>query len=230
MQGYDSVVLRADLELGGTDQKFNLLVGRELQKQYGHPQQCVLTLPLLEGLDGVEKMSKSKGNIIGIDEPALDMFGKIMSLSDTLMWRYYTLISLRDAAEIEGFRKEVEAGRNPRDFKVLLGQEIVARFHSQADAQRALEAFNHRAKGGVPDEIPEVMLQGAPLAIGPLLKQADLVPSNSEAMRLIEQGGVRIDGVVVSDKALKLPVGCYILQVGKRRFARVTLADAQPDN
>ncbi len=223
MQGYDSVVLRSDLELGGTDQKFNLLVGRELQKQYGQAPQCVLTMPLLEGLDGVEKMSKSKGNTIGIDEPPLEMFGKIMSLSDTLMWRYYTLISLRDEKEIAGFRQEVEEGRNPRDFKVLLGQEIVARFHSQIDAQHALEAFNHRAKGGVPDQIPEVVLQGAPLAIGPLLKQANLVPSSSEAMRLIEQGGVRVDGVVLSDKALKFPAGCYTVQVGKRRFAKVTI-------
>jgi len=224
MQGYDSVALNADLELGGTDQKFNLLVGRELQKQYGQEQQCILTMPLLEGLDGIEKMSKSKGNYIGISEKPADMFGKLMSISDVLMWRYFELLSFRSLSEIAGFRNETEQGRNPRDFKVLLAQEVVARFHTAADAERALEDFNHRAKGGVPDDIPEVALSGAPLAIGQLLKQAGLVPSTSEALRNIEQSGVRIDGTVISDKGLKLEAGSYVVQVGKRRFARVTLA------
>jgi tyrosyl-tRNA synthetase len=224
MQGYDSVALNADLELGGTDQKFNLLVGRELQKQYGQEQQCILTMPLLEGLDGVEKMSKSKHNYIGISEKPSDMFGKLMSISDTLMWRYFELLSFRSIEEIERFKSEAAGGRNPRDFKVLLGQEIVARFHSAADAEGALEDFNHRAKGGVPDEIPSVTLTGAPLAIGQFLKQAGLVPSTSEALRNIEQGGVKIDGVAVSDKGLKIEAGEFVVQVGKRRFARVTLA------
>ncbi|AJC16141.1 tyrosine--tRNA ligase [Pandoraea sputorum] len=224
MQGYDSVALESDLELGGTDQKFNLLVGRELQKQYGQEPQCILTMPLLEGLDGVEKMSKSKNNYIGISEKPSDMFGKLMSISDTLMWRYYELLSFRTLEEIAQLRREVEEGRNPRDIKVLLAQEIVARFHSQADAERALEEFNARAKGAVPDDIPEVSLDGAPLGIAQLLKQAALVPSTSEANRNIEQGGVRIDGEVVSDKGAKIDAGTYVVQVGKRRFARVTLA------
>lgn len=224
MQGYDSVALKADLELGGTDQKFNLLVGRELQKEYGQEPQCILTMPLLEGLDGVEKMSKSKGNYVGISEAPSEMFGKLMSISDDLMWRYFTLLSFRPEAEIAAMRAEVEQGRNPRDMKVLLGQEIVARFHSQADAEKALEDFNHRARGGVPDDIPDVSLSGAPLPIGQLLKQAGLCPSTSEANRNIDQGGVRIDGTVVSDKGLKVEVGTYVVQVGKRRFARVTLA------
>jgi len=224
MQGYDSVALNSDLELGGTDQKFNLLVGRELQKQYGQEQQCILTMPLLEGLDGVEKMSKSKHNYVGISEKPTDMFGKLMSISDDLMWRYFELLSFRPMDEIIGYRRETEAGRNPRDFKVMLAQEIVARFHSQADAERALEDFNHRAKGGVPDDIPSVTLAGAPLAIGQLLKQAGLVPSTSEALRNIEQAGVKIDGATISDKALKVEAGEYVVQVGKRRFARVTLS------
>ena len=224
MQGYDSVALEADLELGGTDQKFNLLVGRELQKQYGQEQQCILTMPLLEGLDGVEKMSKSKGNYIGIQEKPEDMFGKLMSISDVLMWRYFELLSFRSLDEIAQFKKEAEGGRNPRDFKVLLGKEIVARFHSAADADRALEAFDKRAKGGIPDDIPEVALSGAPLAIGALLKQAGLAPSTSEALRNIEQGGVRIDGTAISDKALKVEAGTFVVQVGKRKFARVTLS------
>ena len=224
VQGHDSVALHADLELGGTDQKFNLLVGRELQKQYGQEQQCILTMPLLEGLYGVEKMSKSKANYIGISEKPADMFGKLMSISDVLMWRYFELLSFRSLAEIAGFRSETEQGRNPRDFKVLLAQEIVTRFHNAADAERALEDFNHRARGGVPDEIPAIALSGAPLAIGQLLKQAGLVPSTSEALRNIEQGGVRIDGTVISDKGLKLEAGIYVVQVGKRRFASVTLA------
>ena len=224
MQGYDSVALESDLELGGTDQKFNLLVGRELQKQYGQEPQCILTMPLLEGLDGVEKMSKSKGNYIGISEKPSEMFGKLMSISDDLMWRYYELLSFRSLEEIAQLRSDVEGGRNPRDVKVLLAQEIVARFHSQADAERALEEFNARARGAVPDDIPEVSLEGAPLGIAQLLKQAGLVPSTSEANRNIEQGGVRIDGEVVSDKGAKIDAGTYVVQVGKRRFARVTLA------
>ncbi|RKP58929.1 tyrosine--tRNA ligase [Pararobbsia silviterrae] len=223
MQGYDSVALESDLELGGTDQKFNLLVGRELQKQYGQEPQCILTMPLLEGLDGVEKMSKSKNNYVGIQDKPEDMFGKLMSISDTLMWRYFELLSFRDMAEIAGFKREAEGGRNPRDFKVLLGKEIVTRFHSAADADRALDAFDKRAKGGIPDDIPEVSLSGAPLAIGALLKQAGLVPSTSEAMRNIEQGGVRIDGTQIADKALKVDPGTFVVQVGKRKFARVTL-------
>ncbi|EON14793.1 MULTISPECIES: tyrosine--tRNA ligase [Pandoraea] len=224
MQGYDSVALESDLELGGTDQKFNLLVGRELQKQYGQEPQCILTMPLLEGLDGVEKMSKSKGNYVGISEKPSEMFGKLMSISDDLMWRYYELLSFRSLEEIAQLRKDVEGGRNPRDVKVLLAQEIVARFHSQADAEHALEDFNARARGGVPDDIPEVSLDGAPLGIAQLLKQAGLVPSTSEANRNIEQGGVRIDGEAVSDKGVKIDAGTYVVQVGKRRFARVTLA------
>jgi len=224
MQGYDSVALESDLELGGTDQKFNLLVGRELQKQYGQEPQCILTMPLLVGLDGVEKMSKSKGNYIGISEKPSEMFGKLMSISDDLMWRYYELLSFRTLEEIAQLKQDVDGGRNPRDVKVLLAQEIVARFHSQADAERALEDFNARAKGGVPDDIPEVSLDGAPLGIGQLLKQAGLVPSTSEANRNIDQGGVRVDGEVVSDKGAKIEAGTYVVQVGKRRFARVTLA------
>ncbi len=223
MQGYDSVALQSDLELGGTDQKFNLLVGRELQKEYGQEPQCILTMPLLVGLDGVEKMSKSKGNYIGINEPANEMFGKVMSISDELMWSYFTLLSFRPMAEIDLMKQEVAAGRNPRDCKVLLGQEIVARFHSQAAAEKALEDFNHRAKGGIPDDIPALELTGAPLGIAALLKAANLVPSTSEANRNIEQHGVRIDGTVVSDKTLKLEAGTYVIQVGKRRFAKVTL-------
>jgi tyrosyl-tRNA synthetase len=223
MQGYDSVALQSDLELGGTDQKFNLLVGRELQKEYGQEPQCILTMPLLVGLDGVEKMSKSKGNYIGINEPANEMFGKVMSISDELMWSYFTLLSFRPMAEIDHMRQEVAAGLNPRDCKVLLGQEIVERFHSQAAAEKALEDFNHRAKGGIPDDIPTLELTGAPLGIAALLKAANLVPSTSEANRNIEQHGVRIDGAVVSDKALKVEPGTYVIQVGKRRFAKVTL-------
>ncbi|NDC20771.1 MAG: tyrosine--tRNA ligase [Burkholderiaceae bacterium] len=223
MQGYDSVALQSDLELGGTDQKFNLLVGRELQKEYGQEPQCILTMPLLVGLDGVEKMSKSKGNYIGINEPANEMFGKVMSISDELMWSYFTLLSFRPMAEIDHMKQEVAAGRNPRDCKVLLGQEIVERFHSQAAAEKALEDFNHRAKGGIPDDIPELELTGAPLGIAAFLKAANLVPSTSEANRNIEQHGVRIDGAVVSDKALKVEPGTYVIQVGKRRFAKVTL-------
>ncbi len=223
MQGYDSVALKADLELGGTDQKFNLLMGRHLQQEYGQEPQCILTMPLLEGTDGVDKMSKSKGNYIGIREPANTMFAKVMSISDTLMWRWTTLLSFRPEAEIAALRADVDAGRNPKDAKVLLGREITARFHGADAAEAAVHDFHHRAAGGVPDEIAEVTLAGAPLAIGALLKQAGLAPSSSEAMRLVAQGGVRIDGSVVSDKGLKLGAGTVVVQVGKRKFARVTL-------
>ncbi|PHV47186.1 tyrosine--tRNA ligase [Janthinobacterium sp. BJB301] len=223
MQGYDSVALKSDLELGGTDQKFNLLVGRELQKQYGQEQQCILTMPLLEGLDGVEKMSKSKNNYIGITEPGNTMFAKLMSISDVMMWRYYELLSWRSIAELAQLKREVEEGRNPRDAKVALAQEIVARFHSQQAAEEALADFVNRSKGGIPDDIPEVTLAGAPLGIPQLLKQAGLCPSTSEAMRKIDQGGVRIDGTVISDKGLQVAAGQFVLQVGKRSFARVTL-------
>jgi len=223
IQGYDSVALQSDLELGGTDQKFNLLVGRELQKEYGQEPQCILTMPLLVGLDGVEKMSKSKGNYIGINEPANEMFGKVMSISDELMWSYFTLLSFRPMAEINHMKQEVAAGLNPRDCKVLLGQEIVERFHSQAAAKKALEDFNHRAKGGIPDDIPELEFSGATLGIAALLKAANLVSSTSEANRNIEQHGVRIDGAVVTDKALKVEPGTHVIQVGKRRFAKVTV-------
>ncbi|NWG73618.1 MAG: tyrosine--tRNA ligase [Rubrivivax sp.] len=226
MQGYDSVALESDLELGGTDQKFNLLVGRALQHEYGQEPQCILTMPLLEGLDGVEKMSKSKGNYVGITEPPATMFAKLLSISDTLMWRYYTLLSFRSEGEIAKLKAEVDAGRNPKDAKVLLAREITARFHGAAAAQAAQADFELRARGGIPDEIPEVHLAGAPLPIGALLKQAGLAPSTSEAMRLIDGGGVRIDGGVVSDKALKLAPGTFVVQVGKRKFARVTLAAA----
>ncbi len=224
MQGYDSVALQADLELGGTDQKFNLLMGRELQKDYGQEPQCILTMPLLEGLDGVEKMSKSKNNYIGITEPANTMFGKIMSISDTMMWRYYELLSFRSLAEIARFKQEVADGKNPRDIKVALGQEIVARFHSAQAAEDALADFVNRSKGGIPDDVPEISLSGAPLGIGQLLKQANLCPSTSDALRMVEQGGVRIDGAAVSDKSLKVAAGTFVVQVGKRKFARVTLA------
>jgi tyrosyl-tRNA synthetase len=224
MQGYDSVALKSDLEIGGTDQKFNLLVGRELQKDYGQTPQCILTMPLLEGLDGVEKMSKSKGNYIGITEPANTMFAKVMSISDVMMWRYYELLSFRSMAEITQFKTDVDGGRNPRDIKVLLAQEIVERFHSRQAAEDALADFNHRARGGIPDEVPEVALSGAPMGIGQLLKQANLCASSSEALRMVEQGGVRIDGATVSDKALKVDAGTFVVQVGKRKFARVTLS------
>ncbi|HEY0855666.1 MAG TPA: tyrosine--tRNA ligase, partial [Albitalea sp.] len=223
MQGYDSVALKSDLELGGTDQKFNLLVGRALQSEYGQEPQCILTMPLLEGLDGVEKMSKSKGNYIGVTEPANDMFAKLLSISDSLMWKYFTLLSFRSEADIARLKAEVEQGRNPKDAKVMLAKEITARFHGAAAADAAEADFDLRARGGVPDEIPELSLNGSPLAIGQLLKQAGLAPSTSEALRLVDGGGVRIDGTVISDRGLKLAAGCYVVQVGKRRFARVTL-------
>ena len=224
MQGYDSVALKSDLELGGTDQKFNLLMGRHLQQEYGQEPQCVLTMPLLVGLDGIDKMSKSKNNYIGITEDANTMFAKVLSISDTLMWDWYTLLSFKSLAEIAALRAEIAGGRNPKDAKVALAKEITARFHSAAAAEAAEQDFINRSKGGVPDEIPEVALTGAPLGIGALLKQANLAPSTSEANRLIDGGGVRVDGSVVSDRGLKLDAGTYVVQVGKRKFARVTLA------
>lgn len=224
LQGYDSVALRADLEMGGTDQKFNLLMGRHLQQEYGQDTQCVLTMPLLVGLDGEHKMSKSKNNYIGITEDANTMFAKVLSISDTLMWNWYTLLSFKSLAEIAALKAEVEGGRNPKDAKVLLAKEITARFHSAALADAAEQDFNNRSKGGIPDQIDEVSLSGAPLGIGALLKQANLAPSTSEANRLIDGGGVRVDGSVVSDKGLKLAAGTYVVQVGKRKFARVTLS------
>jgi tyrosyl-tRNA synthetase len=224
MQGYDSVALKSDLELGGTDQKFNLLMGRHLQQEYGQEPQCILTMPLLEGLDGVDKMSKSKNNYIGIAEDANTMFAKTMSISDDLMWRWYTLLSFKSEADIALLKKEVEAGRNPKDAKVMLAKEITARFHNAAAADAAQQDFVNRSKGGIPDDIPEVALAGAPMQIGQLLKQASLAPSTSEANRLIEGGGVRVDSSVISDKGLKLDRGTYVVQVGKRKFARVTLA------
>ncbi|POR09315.1 tyrosine--tRNA ligase [Diaphorobacter sp. LR2014-1] len=224
LQGYDSVALRSDLELGGTDQKFNLLMGRHLQQEWGQEPQCVLTMPLLVGLDGVDKMSKSKNNYIGITEDANSMFAKVLSISDTLMWDWYTLLSFRSLDEIAALKAEVAAGRNPKDAKVMLAKEITARFHSAALADAAEQDFINRSKGGIPDDIPEVRLAGAPLGIGALLKQANLAPSTSEANRLIDGGGVRVDGGVVSDKGLKLEAGSYVVQVGKRKFARVTLA------
>ncbi len=223
MQGYDSVALRSDLELGGTDQKFNLLVGRHLQQEYGQEPQCILTMPLLEGLDGADKMSKSKNNYIGITEEPNTMFAKVLSISDELMWRWYTLLSFKSLAEIAVLKKEVDTGRNPKDAKVMLAKEITGRFHNAAAADAAEQDFIRRSQGGVPDEIPELQLPGAPLGIGALLKAAQLAPSSSEAHRLIDGGGVRVNSVVVGDKGLKLDAGTYVLQVGKRKFARVTL-------
>ena len=224
MQGYDSVALKSDLELGGTDQKFNLLMGRHLQQEYGQEPQCILTMPLLEGLDGVDKMSKSKNNYIGISEDANTMFAKVMSISDTLMWRWYTLLSFQSLAAIAALKAEVDGGRNPRDAKVMLAKEITTRFHTAALADAAEQDFVNRSKGGIPDVIPEVNLTGAPLGIAALLKSAGLAPSSSEANRLIDGGGVRVDGVVISDKALKLNAGSHVVQVGKRKFARVHLS------
>ncbi len=228
MQGYDSVALNSDLELGGTDQKFNLLVGRQLQAEYGQEPQCILTMPLLEGLDGVEKMSKSKNNYIGISEDANTMFAKVLSVSDVLMWRWYTLLSFQSEAQIAALKAEVEAGRNPKDAKVALAKEITARFHSAPAAQAAEQDFINRSKGGIPDEVAEVTLPlgegGTAVGIGALLKSAGLAASGGEGNRLIDGGGVRVDSSVVSDKGLKLGAGTYVLQVGKRKFARVTLA------
>lgn len=226
-QGYDSVAMRADVELGGTDQKFNLLVGRELQKHYGQTPQCILTMPLLEGLDGVNKMSKSLGNYIGITEPASEIFGKLMSISDVLMWRYFDLLSFRSNAEIATYKEEVAQGRNPRDIKVALAQEIVARFHSQAAAEQALADFEARFKqGAMPENMAEIeiSLPEAGLSLVQTLKQAGLTGSTSEAMRMIEQGGVRINGDKVEDKSLLFnDKSEVVLQVGKRKFARVRL-------
>ena len=230
MQGYDSVALKSDLELGGTDQKFNLLMGRHLQAEYGQEPQCILTMPLLEGLDGVEKMSKSKNNYIGISEHANTMFAKVLSISDDLMWRWFTLLSFLSEARIAELKAEVAAGRNPKDVKLLLATEITARFHGAAAAAAAEQDFANRSRGGVPDEIPELSLalsEGSDtLAITALLRMAGLAPSASEGQRLIEGGGVRVDSSVVSDKGLKLRAGTYVVQVGKRKFARVTLQAA----
>ena len=223
LQGYDSVALKADLELGGTDQKFNLMMGRHLQQEYGQEPQCVLTMPLLVGLDGVQKMSKSKNNYVGITDEANTMFAKILSISDDLMWDWYTLLSFQSLQDIAALKAEIAAGRNPKDAKVLLAKEITTRFHSAAAADAAEQDFINRSKGGIPESIPEITLSGAPLGIGALLKQANLAPSTSEANRLIDGGGVRIDGSVVSDKGLKLEAGSFVLQVGKRKFARVVL-------
>jgi tyrosyl-tRNA synthetase len=228
VQGYDSVALRADLELGGTDQKFNLLMGRELQKDFGQPPQCILTMPLLEGLDGVNKMSKSLGNYVGISEDARSIFGKLMSVSDDLMWRYIELLSLQPISIIRRWAQEVEEGRNPMDIKIGFAKEVVTRFHSQADADWALEDFHARhAQGAIPDEIPEVTLnvEGETIAIYKVIKEAGLTSSTSDAMRMIEQGGVKLDGAKVTEKGLALRAGqSFVVQVGKRKFARVTLA------
>ncbi|MDP2241900.1 MAG: tyrosine--tRNA ligase [Burkholderiales bacterium] len=228
VQGYDSVALKSDIELGGTDQKFNLLMGRELQKHFGQPPQCILTMPLLEGLDGIGKMSKSLGNYVGINEPPNDMFGKLMSISDTLMWRYIELLSFETLETIRTWRQEVAQGRNPRDIKVAFAQEIVTRFHSKAAALAALADFEARFRQGeVPENIPEVSLSpdGDGLAIAQVLKQAGLTASTSEALRMIEQGGVKLDGVKLGDRTLVLGKGGpFVLQVGKRKFARVTIA------
>ncbi|MDP2810824.1 MAG: tyrosine--tRNA ligase [Rhodocyclaceae bacterium] len=222
-QGYDSVAMRSDVELGGTDQKFNLLVGRELQKHYGQPPQCILMMPLLEGLDGVNKMSKSLGNYVGIAEPPKEIFGKLMSVSDDLMWRYFDLLSFRSGNEITRLKKEAAEGRNPRDVKVMLAQEIVSRFHSQKDAEDALADFEARfQRGAIPDDMQEVTVPAGP--VPQVMKQAGLVASTSEALRMIEGGGVRINGEKLTEKGLAFKAGeAVVLQVGKRKFARVTL-------
>lgn len=226
LQGYDSVALNADVEIGGTDQKFNLLMGRELQKQAGLAQQCVLTMPLLEGLDGVNKMSKSLGNYIGVAEPANTIFSKIMSISDELMWRYIELLSFESLATIAQWKAEVANGANPRNIKVGFAQEIVARFHSKQAAEQALEDFQLRSKGGIPDDIPEVTItiEGETMGLAQALKQAGLVASTSEALRAIEQGGIKLDGEKVGDKQLTLSKNAqFVAQVGKRKFAKITL-------
>ena len=227
VQGYDSVALKADIELGGTDQKFNLLMGRELQRHHGQSQQCVLTMPLLEGLDGVNKMSKSLGNYIGITDAPSDMFGKLMSISDTLMWRYLELLSFESIATIAKWREDIEGGRNPRDIKVLFAQEIVARFHSRKAAEDALAEFEARFKQGVlPDDMPEINVaaQDGRITVPHLLKQAGLVDSTSEAMRMIQQGAVKLDGERVNDKAAIVEAGRVVVaQVGKRKFARIAV-------
>jgi tyrosyl-tRNA synthetase len=228
IQGYDSVAMKADVELGGTDQKFNLLVGRELQKQYGQESQVIITMPILEGLDGVQKMSKSLGNYIGINEPAKEMFGKLMRISDELMWRYFELLSFRTAGEIESFKQDTEKGVNPRDIKFLLAEEIVTRFHNATEAKRQKEAFIKQfAQGALPDDIPEVHLDAGAdgLLIANLLKEAQLTQSTSDAMRMIKQGAVKIDGSRVDDVKLTIAKGTTaIFQVGKRRFAKVTVS------
>ncbi len=228
VQGYDSVAMRADVELGGTDQKFNLLVGRELQRQYGQEQQVVMTMPLLEGLDGVNKMSKSLGNYIGITDAPNDMFGKIMSISDELMWRYFELLSFRPLTELKRFKQDVEQGANPRDLKFLLAEELIARFHSQATAVGAREDFIARfQKGAMPDEMDEISLvaEGAGMPIASLLKAAGLIGSTSDALRMIQQGGVKVDGIKVEDRNLLIEKGITaVFQVGKRKFAKITLA------
>lgn len=226
LQGYDSVALKADIELGGTDQKFNLLMGRELQKQAGQAQQCVLTMPLLEGLDGVNKMSKSLGNYIGVAEPANTIFSKIMSVSDELMWRYIELLSFESLDTIVGWKAGVAAGSNPRDIKVRFAQEIVTRFHSHQAAEQALVDFEQRSRGGIPDEVPEVTvtIDADTVGIAQLLKLAGLVASTSEAFRAIEQGGIKLDSEKVADKGLMLTRGAIVVaQVGKRKFARITI-------
>ena len=226
LQGYDSVALKADVEIGGTDQKFNLLMGRELQKQAGMSQQCVLTMPLLEGLDGVNKMSKSLGNYIGVAEPANTIFSKIMSISDELMWRYIELLSFESLETIAKWKAEVAAGANPRNIKVTFAQEIVARFHSQQAAEQALEDFQLRSKGGIPDDVPEVSLniEGESIGIAQMLKMVGLVESTSEAIRAIQQGGVKLDSEKVEDKNLQVAKGTTIVaQVGKRKFAKISL-------
>ena len=227
MQGYDSVALHSDLELGGTDQKFNLLMGRHLQAEYGQEPQCILTMPLLEGTDGVEKMSKSKNNYIGISEDPNTMFAKVLRISDVLMWKWYTLLSFQSEAAIAALKAQVEAGRNPKDAKVALAKEITARFHSAAAAAAAEQDFINRSQGGIPDEIPEISLPlgegDAPVGIAALLKSAGLAASSSDGNRLIDAGGVRVDSTVISDKGRKLGAGTYVVQVGKRKFARVTL-------
>ncbi len=226
MQGYDSVALKADLELGGSDQRFNLLVGRELQRQYDQEAQCILTMPLLVGLDGVNKMSKSKHNYIGITDAPNDMFGKVMSVSDSLMWDWYDLLSLRSNAELTQLKKECSEGRNPRDAKVMLAKEIVTRFHDAAAADAAEVEFNNRFRGGeMPSDIAEVTVasDGGEIGIGKLIKEAGLCPSTSDANRNIDQGGVRVDGQRIEDRGLKLVAGTYVLQVGKRKWAKVTV-------
>lgn len=223
MQGYDSIALKIDLEIGGTDQKFNLLVGRELQKHYKQKQQSILTMPILEGIDGIEKMSKSKNNYISITEKPNNMFGKLMSISDSLMWRYFNLLSFRPTYEINNFIHECNNGRNPRDFKVLLSKEIVSRFHSKFDANSAHEYFNLITNGGIPCDIPVIKIIGAPISIILLLKKTSLVSSSREAIRNIEQGGVKVNGTKISDKLIKITSGKYVLQIGKRRFVKVDL-------
>ena len=228
VQGYDSVALKADIELGGTDQKFNLLMGRELQKHHGQPAQCVLTMPLLEGLDGVNKMSKSLGNYVGITESPQEMFGKLMSVSDNLMWRYLELLSFEPMSTITAWRTETEQGRNPRDIKVLLAQELVTRFHNRSAAEQALTEFEARFKQGVlPEDIPviNVVSTNGSISIAQLLKQAGLVESTSEALRMITQGAVKLDGARIDDKGLQLQSGTVVIaQVGKRKFGRVTVS------